>query len=206
MPLPTTIPSSRIVEIPADAKACATRAPVIPPPTMATLVSCLPERRGYRRLTARAITKPHRLPEAQGSLCGLHRWRALTARGASENSSAAECSWIRRRSDHVRARRRPFAIVPIRLSMERSAIAIDAAVSARVSRRAPRVRLSASPSPIRTGRPASACRPRERRPRERRCRGGRRADRRPCHGADPLLAEPCLPVGLVELADLVAVP
>jgi hypothetical protein len=30
---------SRTVEIPADANACATKAPVIPPPTMATLVS-----------------------------------------------------------------------------------------------------------------------------------------------------------------------
>ena len=40
LPLPTTAASRTVVEMPADAKACATRAPVMPPPTTATAVSC----------------------------------------------------------------------------------------------------------------------------------------------------------------------
>ena len=40
LPLPTTALSRTVVEMPADAKACATKAPVMPPPTTATAVSC----------------------------------------------------------------------------------------------------------------------------------------------------------------------
>lgn len=54
--------------MPADAKAWATRAPVMPPPTIATVVSCGPDNTGYRRFRSRDVGEPQRSARALPSL------------------------------------------------------------------------------------------------------------------------------------------